>query len=63
MLHIHIYAPAPHAKKAKANENFFFFFHVSCSVFSAQLSHKGSFMCREGGMEKKTFPFELTDLQ
>lgn len=40
-----------------------FFFHVSCSVFSAQLSHKGSFMCREGGMEKKTFPFELTDLQ
>lgn len=38
-------------------------FHVSCSVFSAQLSHKGSFMCREGGMEKKTFPFELTDLQ
>lgn len=48
---------------AQEKENLYFFVHSPCAVFSAHVSHKGSFICREGGMEKKTFPFELTDLQ
>lgn len=31
--------------------------------FGAQLSYAFSVMCRAEGMEKKSFPFELRDLQ
>lgn len=45
----------------------FIFFNIYIYIFPWELgillSYKASFICREGGMEKKTFPFELTDLQ